>query len=418
MSMARAGRRLGKARVRDTIAEMRARRFVWPVAGLAGALAASCQLVDPPGDLTSGGAATTDGSLPTDGNPTGDTSPGGDGGPPPSDASDGATGCSSANLDADPGNCGFCGHQCGAVPCNAGLCASTLTVGVDCDALDARGGILYTVGPFSSADAGVYSVDPSSAKVTTLVTGVQTPYSGRTRVAASSSYVFWLEGDAMGSLAVSLHRAQLDGSNPSLLFTVLMGDQITCLAANTDTVYWSSGSSVNKLAAAAAPGTMPTVVYTGDVRCVAANDQWIGFTEFQAAFQIEISSGKKRQLFPSKGTVDEAVIGVGDGVYFVTDNMGPPDKSLYYAHTTTDTPALVASWVTASTNVTDIYSDGVAVFISRLNDAEVDECTDPTCSTGLHPIYRDPKGYPRYARPVGKNVYLTNNGAEIDSVPR
>jgi hypothetical protein len=302
------------------------------------------------------GAASSDASAAADGR--------GDAGAP---GPDGPVVCDAA-LDADPHNCGWCGHDCLGSTCSGGSCAQQVVFTDYATSMATDGPVLYY-----TAGAGIWTYDVS-AGARQIVTSQNAPL----HITVHPPYVYWVTADGL------IHRALEDGGAPA---AIASGPQVDCLAANSSKVYWWNGQRgvVYSVPVNSDGGATPATEYsaTGPAPgCVAADDRYLALLTGQGLVQRDLDSGVGPMVvLPGPDT--RYLFLAGAYAVAMSSTADDAGTTLHVNAIATGTTTVREVATFPWTNVLAMGADGAGIYWSPQNEARINGCSDVLCSAGV-----------------------------------
>jgi hypothetical protein len=360
-------------------------------------------LLAPDASVADDASVMTDAAMPEDAPPTLDA-----GAPAAEGSVDAAPGCA-ADLDADPGNCGWCGHACGG-PCSAGACKEQFIWNVTPSGMAYDQGSLF----FSGAMNGeVVAWNLGTAMPTTIAPA----QNAAGHIVAHSPYVFWTTGDG------AVHRVLEDGG---ALTTIVPAASATCLAANSSRLYWWNPNSgtARSVPVDSDGGATPAIEYTatpGAAGCVVADDSELAVLTSGALIQRDLDSGLATTAALPYPAATQFVALAGERAVAITTSTDDAGSTGHVdvVPKGTSTALEVASFPWST--VFALVADDAGIYWSPQGEARVDGCSDVLCTSGI-----------RHYTPTETNftisklaldptyIYFTMGGATgtLDRVPR
>jgi hypothetical protein len=348
--------------------------FAIAAAGVAAvASSAACGLiVGEPHGLLPGDASLPNDVVTVDVDFAADAS-GPDGGVPSDAAAPDGSGACAADLDADPGNCGWCGHDCRGVACTGGACAKqVLALSANPTSMTVDGPVLYM-----TTTGAVQSFDLRYATLQTLVY----PQNAPKHIVAHSPYVFWTTAEGQ------IHRAGEDGGAPTILAS---NHTPGCLAANGTFVYWSEASSGNvyRVPVDSNGGAIPDIAYPGSpgTVCVNANDRTLAILTPHSVVEWDLDSGIATTAAIS-GVPDPRYILLGGGYAVVFTTTVDDAGSFIHIDAVKDGTNVARDLAQfPSTNVLAAAADDTGIAFSPQDQGRVDGCLDMLCTKKVQPL--------------------------------
>jgi hypothetical protein len=211
--------------------------------------------------------------------------------------------CSCGNIQNDPHNCGYCGHDCQGAACVAGVCQSTIVASQQTDAwaiaVDETNVYWTTYGPNGS----IMKAPLATGNPVPLATG-QYPAA----ITIDGTAVYWAN---YGGLQGGIMSVPIAGGSPKPLATTL--DTPTAIAVAGNTVLWTAYPYM-----ALANGVVASVPTGGGATTTIAQNQYeptgvsvsptkAFWTSSYGVFAAPLPNGQQTTVSPSYGfgvTVD------------------------------------------------------------------------------------------------------------------
>jgi hypothetical protein len=279
-----------------------------------------------------------------------------------------------ASVDADPDNCGWCGHACRTGACTGGLCVQQIAFFGDTSVMAYENGTIYFPQSANSSDAGIYTVDLASSVVTPLVLGGQNKPQ---LLVAHAPYLAW--GTADGAV----RRANEDGGAP---VTLASGYVLDCLAANSTDFFWWDFTTGNVYRLpVGADGGAPTVYYSSSpstVGCVAADDSRVAILGPAGLVERDLDAGTTSTVASPGSPDNHNLLITGQDTYWLTNVPNDAGSTvLELAHAVTGSSVVGVSAEGYFQGPTKLAGANGGVFWAA--NPDVYGCEDPACTGGV-----------------------------------
>jgi hypothetical protein len=333
-------------------------------------------------------------------------------GPEATAGSDGAAGCG-ADLDADPGNCGWCGHDCGASSCTGGACSAQTLLMANPTGLAYDQNTLFLTGGANGTIQGV--------PLTTLTAQTLAPSQNAAgQIHVHSPYVFWTTADG------NIHRMLEDGGALGIAVPSAVAVSPYCIAANSSHLYWwvpSDGKafSVPVDSDGSAPAAVEYVAVPGASGCVAADDQTLAVLNDYTLTQRDLDSGVTMTATLPNLTVTRSLVLAGAHAVAITQSTGDAGSTGHVNVVAKGSTRVVEVATFPFTTIMAVAGDQNGFYWSPQSEARIDGCSDILCTGGIHhytPSYGSSTLGVMTVDPT--NIYFGrgNSSAYILSVPR
>jgi hypothetical protein len=283
-------------------------------------------------------------------------------------ALDGAASCD-ADFDADPINCGWCGHDCMGA-CAGGSCTAQIVLTASPTSMATGGTALYY-----TAGSEVWAFDTTTLQPAVAIASRQNRPGA---ISVRAPYVFW------GTSSGTVYRALEDGGG---LTPMALNQDALCIVSNSSKLYWwdTPSGSARSVPVNGDGGTPSVAEYTasaGAPGCVNADDAHVVFVTNQALVERDLDSGVATTVTLSQPDTRYALI-AGAYTVVLTSSKDDAGTTIHVNAVATGTTTVEEVVSFPSTNVLSMAGDGAGIYWSPQTESRIDGCSDPLCTAGV-----------------------------------